>query len=50
LPAANDKALQAVLDRETDPKAKTASPADFVDASFFKEIDKNGMIDQLYRK
>jgi hypothetical protein len=50
LPAPNDKALQAALDRETDPKAKTAATADFVEASFFKEIEKSGMIDQLYRK
>jgi NitT/TauT family transport system substrate-binding protein len=50
LPSPNDKALQAVLDRETDPKVKSLSTADFVDASFFREIEKNGMIDQLYRK
>src|SRR5437870_1176370 len=35
LPAPNDKALQAVLDRETDPKVKSFSTADFIDASFF---------------
>ena len=50
LPAPNDKALQAVLDRETDPKVKSFSTGDFVDASFFKEIEKSGMIEQLYRK
>src|SRR6476619_2897950 len=50
LPAPNDKALQAVLDRETDPKVKSFSTADFIDASFFKEIEKSGMIEQLYRK
>jgi NitT/TauT family transport system substrate-binding protein len=50
LPAPNDKALQAVLDRETDPKVKSLLPADFVDASFFREIEKSGMIEQLYRK
>ena len=50
LPAPNDKALQAVLDRETDPKVKSLSTADFVDASFFREIEKNGMIEQLDRK
>jgi ABC-type nitrate/sulfonate/bicarbonate transport system substrate-binding protein len=50
LPAPNDKGLQAVLDRETDPKAKTVSPADFIDPSFFKEIEKSGMIEQLDRK
>jgi NitT/TauT family transport system substrate-binding protein len=50
LPAPNDKALQAVLDRETDPKVKSFSTADFVDASFFKEIEKSGMVEQLYRR
>jgi len=50
LPAPNEKALQAVLDRETDPKVKSFSPADFIDASFFAEIEKSGLIEQLYRK
>jgi len=50
LPAPNEKALQAVLDRETDPKAKSFSTADFIDPSFFKEIEKSGMIEQLYWK
>jgi ABC-type nitrate/sulfonate/bicarbonate transport system substrate-binding protein len=50
LPAPNDKALQAVLERETDPKTKNFAPVDFVDASFFREIEKSGLIEQLYRK
>ena len=50
LPAPNDKALQAVLDRENDPKLKTMALVDFVDASFFREIEKSGLIEQLYRK
>ena len=50
LPALNDKALRAVLDRETDPKTKNFTVADFVDASFFREIEKSGLIEQLYRK
>jgi len=50
LPGPNEKALRAVLDRETDPKVKSFSPADFVDASFFTEIEKSGLIEQLYRK
>jgi hypothetical protein len=49
-PAPNEKALQAVLERETDPRTKNFGPADFVDASFFKEIEKSGMIEQLYGK
>ena len=50
LPAPNDKAIQAVLERESDPKLRSSSPADFVDASFFRDIEKSGMIAQLYRK
>jgi NitT/TauT family transport system substrate-binding protein len=50
LPAPNENALQAVLDRETDPKLKSFTIADFIDASFFKEIEKSGLIEQLYRK
>ena len=50
LPAPNAKALQAVLDRETDPKVKNFTPADFTDASFFAEIERSGLIEQLYRK
>lgn len=50
LPAPNDRALQAVLDRENDPKLKVMSPADFTDASFFRDIERSGLIEQLYRK
>jgi ABC-type nitrate/sulfonate/bicarbonate transport system substrate-binding protein len=50
LPAPNDKALQAVLERDSDAKSKSLSPADFVDASFFREIEKSGFVEQLYRK
>ena len=49
-PAPNEKALQAVLERETDPKVKNLALADFVDASFFREIERSGLIEQLYRK
>lgn len=50
LPAPNDKALQAVIERENEPKVKNASPAEFTDPSFFEDIEKSGLIDQLYRK
>jgi ABC-type nitrate/sulfonate/bicarbonate transport system substrate-binding protein len=50
LPAPNDKALHAVLDRESDPKVKSSSVADYVDASFFREIEKSGLIEKMYRK
>ena len=34
---------------ETDPKAKTAKPEDFVDVRFIKELDESGFIDELYK-
>ena len=40
LPAPNDKALQAVLERETDPKVKNFVLADFVRCEFFLERSK----------
>lgn len=36
--------------RETDPKVKSFALADFVDASFFREIETGGLIERLYRK
>src|SRR5262249_17717912 len=50
LTAPNANAAQAVIEREADPKIKNLAPGDFVDASFFREIEKSGMIEQLYRK
>ena len=34
---------------ETDPKAKTAKPEDFIDIRFIKELDESGFIDELYK-
>lgn len=50
LPAPNEKAIQAVLDRESDPKVRNSPVADYVDASFFRDIEKSGLIEKLYRK
>jgi len=50
LPAPNEKALAAVLERESDPKVKNIVIGDFIDASFFREIEKTGLIEHLYRK
>ena len=50
VPGPNEKALAAVLDRETDPKVKGFAIADFIDGSFFRDIEKSGYIEQLYRK
>lgn len=43
--------IKTVLDMlaETNPKARTANPEDFVDARFIKELDESGFIDNLYR-
>jgi len=49
LPIPSDEALQGELDRETDPKAKTFKPADFVDMSMLREIEKSGFLAQLYK-
>jgi len=32
----------------SNPKAKTATPQDFIDARFVEAFDKNGYIDSLY--
>jgi ABC-type nitrate/sulfonate/bicarbonate transport system substrate-binding protein len=50
LPAPNDKAIQAVIDREADPKTKSLPVSEYVDASFFRDIEKSGLIEKLYRK
>jgi len=44
--------LKTVLDdiAERDPRAKTAKPEQFVDASFIRELDQSGFIDGLYKK
>jgi NitT/TauT family transport system substrate-binding protein len=33
---------------ETDPRARSAKPEDFVDISFIRELDQSGYIDRLY--
>ena len=50
LPVPAEKGLLAVLDRESDPKAKTFKPTDFIDLSFLKEIDRRGLVEKIYRK
>lgn len=49
LPAPDEKAIQTVLDRESDPKIRSTLVADVIDATFFKEIEKSGLIEQLYK-
>jgi len=50
LPVPREKGLQAAVDLETDPKAKNFKPADFVDLSFLKEIDRGGKVERIYKK
>jgi ABC-type nitrate/sulfonate/bicarbonate transport system substrate-binding protein len=44
--------IKTVLDMlaETNPKARTANPEDFVDARFIKELNESGFIDNLYQE
>jgi ABC-type nitrate/sulfonate/bicarbonate transport system substrate-binding protein len=49
LPAPNEKAIQALLDRENDPKIKSTPVTEVIDASFFRDIEKSGLIEQLYK-
>jgi NitT/TauT family transport system substrate-binding protein len=50
LPVPREKGLQAAVDLETDPKTKHFKPADFVDLSFLKEIDRGGQVEKIYKK
>jgi NitT/TauT family transport system substrate-binding protein len=49
LPIPTDEAIQGELDRETDPKAKSFKPADFMDMSLLREIEKSGFLGELYK-
>jgi ABC-type nitrate/sulfonate/bicarbonate transport system substrate-binding protein len=48
LPFVSDEAMQTVLDRETDPKAKGYKPGDFIDMSYLRKIEKSGLVAKLY--
>lgn len=50
LPVPRERALQAMLDQESDPKAKSLKPGDFLDLSFLREMDRGGMVDKIYRR
>ncbi|MBI4524489.1 MAG: ABC transporter substrate-binding protein [Deltaproteobacteria bacterium] len=43
--------IQRVLDQiaETEPKVKGATPEQFIDTKYLKELDQSGFIDSLYR-
>ena len=48
-PVPSDAALQAMLDREDDPAARTHQPSAFVDLSFLREIEQGGFLASLPR-
>jgi NitT/TauT family transport system substrate-binding protein len=50
LPVPREKAFQAVLDSESDPKAKNFKPADFVDLSFLNDIERSGQVEKIYKR
>jgi ABC-type nitrate/sulfonate/bicarbonate transport system substrate-binding protein len=50
LPVPQETGLQAMLDQESDPKVKNFKPADFVDLSFLKQIDQDGVVEKIYCK
>ncbi len=49
LPMPMKEAIQSVLDRENDPKARALQPADIADFSFLQEIEKSGFLKELYK-
>jgi len=51
VPYPTEKGIQLILDQlgATNPKAAKAKPADFVEASFLRELEESGYIDRLYR-
>lgn len=49
LPLPMKEAIQAVLDRESDPKARALQLADVADLSFLQEIERSGFLKELYK-
>ena len=50
LPVVREEAIQAVLDRDPDPKARNLKPKDVIDMSFLRELDEKGFVTALYQK
>ena len=48
-PTPKPDAIQTGLSQSTAPKAQTADPNSFIDASLVDELQKSGFIDSLYR-
>jgi hypothetical protein len=49
LPMPMKEAIQSVLDRENDAKARALQPSDITDVSFLQEIENGGFFTQLYK-
>ena len=49
LPLPMKEAIQAVLDRENDAKARVLQLAEVADFSFLQEIEKSGFLKELYK-
>ena len=49
LPLPMKEAIQAVFDRQNDPKARTLQPNDVTDLSFLQEIEKSDFVKELYK-
>lgn len=49
VPAPSEEAIQAVLDRETEPQARTMKPADFLELGPLRELEASGFVASLYR-
>jgi NitT/TauT family transport system substrate-binding protein len=51
VPYPSPEAMRVALDQiaEKDPRARSARPEQFIDASFMQELDKDGFIKQLWR-
>jgi ABC-type nitrate/sulfonate/bicarbonate transport system substrate-binding protein len=52
VPYPTTKGIQTVLDEigSRNPKAKTLSPADFIDVTYLKELEQSGFVKTLYRE
>jgi hypothetical protein len=51
VPRPSPESLKTVLDQmvETDPRVATLKPEQFIDGRFFRELDKEGFIEKLWK-
>ena len=50
VPFINRDAVQALIDAQQNPKARTVKADDFMDNSFLRELEGSGFVDGLYKK